>query len=326
MRYITPMIVAAMGLGFAVTTPTASHSADQYDLAVGSLGGTMGRLGAGISDVFNKKQSAVRVSVSPGGGRANPARLGTGGADFAFSFSNFTATALAGTTPFKKPYKNIRVIAKFWDSCYHQYIAKDLYDTGIKSWEDIVASKNPVKIALVKKGTSSEYTGYLISKFLGSSYAKMAKRGDKQTFTGAGAMSRAIRSSQIDIYHHNSGDPQGAGLQAALGRDLRFGHMSDNVKKHLATHGYTPCVIPGGIYKGNDKDTHSMGLSGVLLTRDVMSADTVYNLLKTIASSKKELTAVHKIFKKWDPKRGADLKGLPFHPGAVKFYKEMGVM
>lgn len=315
-----------MGLSFTVAAPTATYSADQYSMAVGSLGGTMGRLGAGISDVFNKKQSVAKVAVSPGGGRANPARLGTGGADFAFSFSNFTATALAGLTPFKKPYKNLQVIAKFWDSCYHQYIAKDLYDTGIKSWEDIVASKNAIKIALVKKGTSSEYTGYLISKFLGSSYAKMAKRVDKQTFTGAGAMSRAIRSSQIDIYHHNSGDPQGAGIQAALGRDLKFGNMSDSIKKMLATHGYTPCVIPGGIYKGNDKDTHSMGLSGVLLTTDKMSTDTVYSMLKIINGNKKALGSVHKIFKKWNPKRGAGVKGLPFHPGAVKFYKEMGVM
>ncbi|MBT6361150.1 MAG: TAXI family TRAP transporter solute-binding subunit [Rhodospirillaceae bacterium] len=326
MRYGTPMLVMAMGFGFAISTPSASYAADQYSLAVGSLGGTMGRLGAGISDVFNKNQSAAKFAVSPGGGRANPARLGTGGADLAFSFSNFTATAIAGTTPFKKPYKNLRVIAKFWDSCYHQYVAKELYNSGIKSWEDIVSSKKALKIALVKKGTSSEYTGYLISKFLGSSYEKMAKRGDKQTFTGAGAMSRAIRSKQIDIYFHNSGDPQGAGLQAALGRDLKFMGMSDNVKKMLATHGYTPCVIPGGIYKGNDKDTHSMGLSGVLLTTDKMSADTVYSLLKTIKNNKKALSAVHKIFKKWDPKRGAGVKGLPFHKGAVKFYKEMGVM
>jgi TRAP transporter TAXI family solute receptor len=154
----------------------------------------------------------------------------------------------------------------------------------------------------------------------------MAKRGDKQTFTGAGAMSRAIRSKQVDIYFHNSGDPQGKGIQAALGRDLTFMKMSGNVKKMLATHGYTPCVIPGGIYKGIDKDTHSMGLSGVLLTTDKMSAKTVYNLLKTVKSSKKMLSSVHKIFKKWDPKRGAGVKGLPFHKGAVKFYKEEGVM
>lgn len=326
MRYLTLSVAAIVSATF-INAPSPAYSAPkQYSIAVGSLGGTMGRLGAGISSAFNKKQTAAKMAVSPGGGRANPARLGTGGADFAFSFSNFTSTALAGKTPFKKPYKNLRVVAKFWDSCYHQYVAKSLYDSGIKSWEDIVSSKKPLKIALVKKGTSSEYTGYLISKYLGSSYAKMAKRGDKQTFTGAGAMSRAIRSKQIDIYFHNSGDPQGKGIQAALGRDLRFMKMSGNVKKMLATHGYTPCVIPGGIYKGNNKDTHSMGLSGVLLTTDKMNAKTVYNLLKIVKNSKKMLSAVHKIFKKWDPKRGAGVKGLPFHKGAVKFYKEEGIM
>jgi TRAP-type uncharacterized transport system substrate-binding protein len=57
-----------------------------------------------------------------------------------------------------------------------------------------------------------------------------------------------------------------------------------------------------------------------------MSSDTVYSLLKIVAENKKGLSAVHKIFKKWDPKRGAGVKGLAYHPGAVKFYKEMGAM
>jgi TRAP-type uncharacterized transport system substrate-binding protein len=124
MRYLTLSIAAIVGVTF-INAPSPAYSAPkQYSLAVGSLGGTMGRLGAGISSAFNKKQTTDKMAVSPGGGRANPARLGTGGADFAFSFSNFTSTALAGKAP---------VIAKFWDSCYHQYVAKSLYDSGIQS-------------------------------------------------------------------------------------------------------------------------------------------------------------------------------------------------
>ena len=62
------------------------------------------------------------------------------------------------------------------------------------------------------------------------------------------------------------------------------------------------CVIPGGIYKCNDKDTHSMGLSGLMITTDKMSAETVYNLLKIGHANRKTLGSVHKIYKKWTPK------------------------
>ena len=179
---------------------------------------------------------------------------------------------------------------------------------------------------MVKKGTSTEYTGGLIVRHLGSSYEKMAARGDKQTFTGTGANSRAIRSGQIDFYFHNSGDPNGAGIQAALGRDLTFLRLSDNVKSLLIDNGYTPCVIPGGIYKGVAKDTQSMGVSGLLLTTDKMSADTVYSVLKIAQANRKTLGSVHKIYKSWTPKLAASVGKLPLHPGAIRYYKEVGAI
>lgn len=326
MRYITPAMMLAAGLGMVASMPTASHAADQFSVAVGTLGGTMGRLGAGLTDVVNKNQGDMKLSVTPGGGRANPARVSTGGADFGYSFTNFTSTALAGKAPFKQAYPNLRVVARFFNSCYHQYVGKDVFDSGIKSWEDIVAAKKPLKIALVRKGTSTEFTGSVIVKALGSSYEKMAARGDKQTFTGTGANSRAIRSGQIDVYFHNSGDPNGAGIQAALGRSLTFLRLTPKIKSVLTDNGYTPCTIPGGIYKGNDQDTESMGLSGVLLTTDKMDSKVVYNILKIAAANKKTLGAVHKIYKSWTPKFAADIGGLPLHPGAAKFYKEVGAI
>lgn len=326
MRYLTLAFTLAVGIATTAAIPTPAVAVDQFSVAVGTLGGTMGRLGSGLADVVNKNQSEMKLSVTPGGGRANPARVSTGGADFGYSFTNFTATALAGKAPFNKKYTNLRVVARFYNACYHQYVGKDVYDSGIQSWEDIVASKKALKIALAKKGTSTEYTGSVIVKALGSSYEKMAARGDKQTFTGTGANSRAIRSGQIDFYFHNSGDPNGAGIQAALGRDLTFLKLTPKIKSILTDNGYSSCTIPGGIYKGNDKPTESMGLSGVLLTTDKMDERTVYNILKIANAKKQALGAVHKIYKSWTPKVSADVGKLPLHPGAVKFYKEVGAI
>ena len=170
----------------------------------------------------------------PGGGRANPARVGGGGADFGYSFSNFAGAALAGKAPFKKVYKDLRGIATFWDSCYHQYAAKELYDSGIKTWRDIIKAKKPQKVGVAKKGTSTEFVGSVIVKHYGTSYKALTKRGYKLNFAGVGGMSRAIRGRQIDYYFHNSGDPNGSGIQAALGRNIVLLDMSDDVKKLLA--------------------------------------------------------------------------------------------
>ena len=157
------IVGAVLVMAASLFAASAAESAPkQFTVAVGSLRGTMGRLGAGLTDLVNKKQSAFKLSIVPGGGRGNPARIGGGGADIGYSFSNFASNALSGSKPYKKAYPNLRGIAKFFDSCYHQYAAKEQYDAGIKSWKDIVMSKKPLNVAPAKKGTSTEYVASLI--------------------------------------------------------------------------------------------------------------------------------------------------------------------
>lgn len=319
------IVVAILAMAVSFTAVDSAQAAKQFTIAIGSAAGTMGRLGAGLSEILNKKQAGYKYSIVPGGGgRANPARVGGGGADFGYSFSNFSTAAYKGLTPFKKAYPNLRGVSTFYSSCYHQYVGAELYKAGIQTWKAMVTSKKPLNIAMSKKGTSTEYVAQLAVKLYGTSYKELVKRGYKLTFPGAGGMSRAIRSRQIDFYFHNSGDPNGAGIQAALGRDLRFLRMEDDMKKMLASNGFTPCIIPGGIYKGNPNPTSSMGLNGVLLTTDKMDANVVYNMLKIASENKKFLTGVHKIYKAWNPmKSGKDI-GVPLHPGAKRFYTEIG--
>jgi len=298
----------------------------QYSLVVGTLGGTMGRLGAGLADLVNRKQGDFKFSVVPGGGRANPARIGGGGADIGYSFSNFVANARAGKEPFKKKFPNLRGIAAFWASCYHQYAAKEMIDAGIRSWKDIVRSKKSLKLGAGKRGTSTEYITRLIIAHYGSNYKDLQGRGYKLSFAGVSAMSRQIRSQQIDFYFHNSGDPNAAGMQAALGRTIRFLKMEDDTKKMLVAAGFSPCTIPGGIYKGIGQPTDSVGANGVLLTTDKMDPGVVYNVLKLVAGNKKFLGGVHKVYKAWDPKTASEGLGAPMHPGAERFYKEVGAL
>ena len=327
MRYLTLTMAAIVGFSM-VQAPSPAYSAPkQYTIAVGSLGGTFGRLGAGLAEVYNKHSKDIKLSVVPGGGKANPARIGSGGADIGFGFGNLVKNARAGEFPYApKKYANLRMIAAFYSSCFHQYASKELYDKGIKTFDDLVNSKEPLKVSVGKKGTSSEFITGLIVTGNGSSYKKLQDRGFKVVYAGVGASSRQIRSRSIDFYTHNAGIPNAAGLQAHLARDLTFLNMSDKTKAHLMKAGFEPCVIPGGTYKGAKKDKHSVGTSGLVMGTDKTSNKLVYSFLKISWENKKTLGQVHKIFKKWTLKRASSDLGIPFHPGAIKFYKEKGLM
>lgn len=319
-----PITAAAGIIAASFAFPAAAQT--QTTVAVGSEGGTMYRLGAAMSEIFNGAQDKFRLNLTLGGGAANPARVGSGDTEFAFSFSNFAKLAYNGKKPFDTEFKTLRHVGAFWESCYHQYVAQDLYDSGIKSWDDIVASEKPLAIGAGPAGTSTDAINQLLLAAYGTSYEDLAAKGFKFTYTGMSATSQQMQSGQVDIYFHNSGDPNAAGIQAAIARKLTFMDPSETLKTTLADAGFSPCVIPGGIYENVNEDHPSMGALGVLLANENTDPDVVYALLKTINDNIKTLGGVHKIFSTWTPKFGYADYGVPLHPGAERFYKEAGVI
>ena len=87
---------------------------------------------------------------------------------------------------------------------------------------------------------------------------------------------------------------------------------------------YAMTAIPGGIYKGVDKDVPTYAVKATFVTGDKEPADQVYEVVKTIFENLDTLRGLHPAFKILTP--NGMLKGLaaPMHPGAVKYYKEKG--
>ena len=325
MKKLTVSIIA-LGSLTATGLVTPAFSAEQYTFAVGSLGGTFGRLGAGLAENFNKHAKDMKLSVIPGGGRANPKMIGSGKADIGFSFANLSKNALKGQSPYGKKFSNLRMVGTFYYSCYHMYSAAELVDGGIKTFDDFVKSKKPLNISVGKRGSSTEYITGLMVKHNGSSYEDLKKRGFKLVFAGVGASARQLSSRSLDFYNHNSGIPNAKGIEAHLSRPLKFMTLSKSTCKMLIEAGFNDCEIPGGIYKGAPNATPSVGTSGVVIATDKTPDKLVYNLLKISNEHVKTLHNVHKIFKRWSMKKSATDHNFPFHPAAAKYYKEQGVL
>lgn len=317
---------AAAAGALAVSLAIPATAQQQMTIVGSTEGGTMYRLGAIISETFNGAQDDTRLNLVVGGGAANPARVGGGNGDFGFSFSNFAVSAHNGNEPYNEEFKSLRHVAAFWQSCYHQYIAKELYDSGIKSWDDLVSSEEPLSIGAGPPGTSTDAINQLLLAAYDTSFEDLTARGYKFTYTGMSATSEQMRSGQVDIYFHNSGDPNAAGVEAALGRELTFMDPSETLKTTMADAGFGPCVIPGGIYENIDEDHPSMGAQGVLMAHEDTDPEVVYALLNVINDNIDTLGNTHSIFEGWTPEYGAADYGLPFHPGAERFYQEKGVL
>ena len=97
----------------------------------------------------------------------------------------------------------------------------------------------------------------------------------------------------------------------------------------MSKYGYSESLLPKNSFKGQAQDLTLPGYRTTLTVTDKMDDQTAYKITKAVVEGKDALIKGHKAFepfnpaKAWEPK---NLGGIPLHPGAMKYYKEKGLM
>ena len=109
---------------------------------------------------------------------------------------------------------------------------------------------------------------------------------------------------------------------------VRFLDLDDSPKSLAAVRKFLPArfvtVQPGGNRAGIVKPTKLIGYTVFFSTHAKMADDVVYALVKMLRDSKAELVKGTPVFAGFDPARMTEETGVPWHPGAIRFYKEIG--
>jgi TRAP transporter TAXI family solute receptor len=125
---------------------------------------------------------------------------------------------------------------------------------------------------------------------------------------------------------------QSAGLGVSSLRDLSVSmkivvvEVPPEVVAKIGDPAYQPAVIPANTYDGQTKDVKSIAIQNFLVTHSGVSNDTVYKMTKALWENLDALAAAHAAGKQI--KKENALKGmpLPLHPGAEKYYREVGML
>ena len=116
-------------------------------------------------------------------------------------------------------------------------------------------------------------------------------------------------------------------LAATPGVKIKMIDHSDVVAKMNAKYDnlYSTAVIKAGTYPGQDKDNQVSAVWNILVTNDKMSDQDAYSLVKLIIDKKADLVAVHKDAQSFTVDNQVMANSpIPWHPGAVKYFKEQG--
>jgi len=140
---------------------------------------------------------------------------------------------------------------------------------------------------------------------------------------------QALCSGKIDAMIYAGGHPNGAIQQITSMCPTKLVDVDgDIIDKMIAQHPYyAHAIIPGGMYVGNPKDVHTFGVKAVVVASSDLDDNTVHEVVKAVFDNIDNFKTLHPVFASLNPKQMA-LTGdnAPIHSGALKFYKEKGLL
>jgi TRAP transporter TAXI family solute receptor len=308
------LLVAGLLAGLLLS---GQASALELRIMTGPQGGSWYPLGGAIAEILKKEVPGTTASVLPGAGIINIQGVETGRAEIGFGNSVSTADAIAGREPFKTPAKNVRQLGTLYMQ-YFQVVV--LEDAGIKSVVDLKGKS----IAVQPRGNTGEQMTRELLQVYGLSYKDMAKVSHV-SYNDAVAL---MKDGHAQAFTLITTVPAAAILDLASSRKIRMLTLPDDKFKELQkiNSGYSRREIPKGIYPGVEYDVHQFGTYTHLMIRADLPDDLVYGITKALAKNADSLGAVVKDVKGLTVKEMAFDVGVPYHPGALKFYKEAGAL
>ena len=326
-------LVKTLSMAIALSTVAGATGLAQaaekrsYILATASTGGTYYPVGVALATLakvkLEPKHKISMSAINSAGSGENIKLLGENEAQFAILQGLYGAWAWEGKGKLKAngPQKNLRSVSMLWQNV-EQFVIKSEYAKS-GTIDDMNALEGE-KFSIGKKNSGTEGSGREILKNLGTDTEKLSF-----AYMGYGSSADALQNGTVEGMNIPSGVPTSAITRAyaAMGSDITVLDFTDE-QIEKANGGYklwTRFNIPANTYPGQTKEINTMAQPNFLAVRDDVSENDVYMLTKTFYENLPFLNGIHKATKAMALDKAIAGLPLPLHPGAARYYKEMGL-
>lgn len=322
--------LATLAGAAAILAASAVSAADAVHLrfATVGVGSSWYNYGAGMAEMVKPHlPPGSTIDVLPiAGGVGNIKLLQNGETELAISFPMSASDGCKGVGSFDKVHDKVRGLLGGLDTYY--FAAFVTKASGIDSWEDIVAGKG--RLLTTKVGGTGETGVRQVLGLYGSSKEDVAAHGGSVKAMERAATAAAIADGQADAWAHIVTKGHPVATQLTTVSDMKILPLSDAVIKGMVEkYGWVEATIPPNTFKGQTEAVHTVKAASNIMIREDVSDEVAYQFTKTIVENADKLPKIHAALADFDPKHAADaglVGGCPFHPGAVKYYREAGMM
>jgi len=313
-------ITGAVGLGNLLSRPvlTFGQTKIRLSIATGGTGGVYYPYGGGMAAVLSKHLPGVEATAEVTAASVDNCKLvAAQKADMGFVMADVAYDAFTGTGKFKDKLP-IRNLAVLYSNFMH---IVTLEGKGINTVADLKGKK----ISTGAPGSGTEVKALRVLEAYGINPDKDVTRDRLGATESAGA----LKDRKLDAYFWDGGLPTASVLDLAATPGIKIkliGH-EDGVARMIAKYGpvYFKGRIPKNVYPGITVDTPVAAVANILICHEKMDPNLAYQILKTFFAYKPELVAVHQEAKHLTLEDAVEGSPIPFHSGAIKFYKEKGL-
>lgn len=293
--------------------------AQQLNIATGGTGGVYYPLGGGFGNILGKELPGVTATAQvTGGSVANLQLIGSGKADLCFSQVDAAWDAINGKDKFPSKLP-ITALAVMYPNHMHVVTVEG---TGINKVEDLKGRR----VSTGSPGSATEVYAIRVLEAAGIDHEKDIKKER----LGVAESVNAIKDKKIEAFLWVGGLPTAGvtDLAATPNTKIKLLDIAHLTKKMNDKYGplYAEATIPAATYKGMDRDNKNNTVWNIMAVNANMSEDLAYKLTKTMLEKRGDLALVHKealnIKPEWQTSSRA---GIPWHPGALKYFKEKGM-
>ncbi|TVQ56743.1 MAG: TAXI family TRAP transporter solute-binding subunit [Rhodobacteraceae bacterium] len=320
--------IAGAALAAVVSASGAGAQSANYILATASTGGTYYPVGVAIATLtkvrLEPSEGIGMSAISSAGSGENIRLMREGEAQFSILQGLFGYFAAEGVGPVEAdgPQENLRSVAGLWPNVEHFVVGADHAETGTIA--DFVGIKG-----------RSAALGAQNSGTIGSNRIILGNLGVNidEDFTlvygGYGPAAEALQNGQVAGISTPAGVPVGALTQLFAAASDRVRLLTFSPEQVEEADGgfnlWTAYDIPAGTYPGQDYDVVTIAQPNFLAVNADVPEEHVYQITRTMFENLAFLRAIHPATEEFTLETALNGLPLPLHPGALRYFQEIGV-
>ncbi|MGE5630762.1 MAG: TAXI family TRAP transporter solute-binding subunit [Caulobacteraceae bacterium] len=300
--------------------PSGTKPAKKQDVVIGT-GGTAGTyyvIAAAMASAINNNSQTINVIAQPSKGSVENLNLANSG-DIQMGMSNSDGVYFAanGTNMYEKTGKlNISGVMSLYMSAGQMATLKS---SGIETYGDLKGKKvvlGPPSTTIVE-----------MSKAILIAYGIDPEKDITPYYLSFDEGLQKLTDGEVDASFFVAGIPTSAMINATSTGNVKLVDVDRQIIDKIAAERpyFIPYKIPAGTYKGTDKDINTFKIMTEIFVNNDVPEDVVYEFVKQAFENYDEYKDSHVVAKEITPETAVKTSA-PLHPGAAKYFKEIGVL